>query len=576
MAAEATEGSVSSGEVPRIDAAKPSDAVEKSHGVQTSEKIQVQEGQDMSPAAKSRLHTELEHSATFWSSLRLHYPALLWCLYVNLATVLKGVDGSIVGSLVGLEPFRRQYGYEYRPGTWVIEAGWLGAFNYANNLGCLVGAVLSGPAYDAVGPRLVMATGCAVSLAFTAVQFASSTPAQLFAGDLLNGFAVSFFPICASAYVGEVCPVALRGFAASMTNLAFVIGQFVAAGILKGTQSIDGAGAYRAPIAAQWGLPGLMLLTVWFCPDPPFWLVRRGRVEDAARSIRRLATAEVDSSFRLAHVQETVRLERQQARKGSTASDSQEEQKHDDTMRSRVVQNLDVFRGTDRRRLIICVMAYIMQGLSGNVLFISYAVYFFRLAGLDASDAFSMNMGLAGIGFVGTLLSWWLLPTVGRRTAYLAGTSMLMVLCFVIGALDIDAARGSGGSASASSWAQCGLIIACNLVYDVTLGPYCYVLLAEVSSVRLRGVTVGLATVAVHIISILFAAVIPYAINEDQGDWRGKIGFLFAGLAGFSSVYCWFCLPETKGRTFEELDVMFERGVSSRAFAKYDVQEGQA
>ncbi|KAF4124204.1 MFS transporter, SP family, solute carrier family 2 (facilitated glucose transporter), member 8 [Geosmithia morbida] len=511
----------------------------------------------------------MEHSSTFWQAFQEHYPAVLWALYVNLATVLKGVDGSIVGSLVGLEPFRRQYGYEFRPGEWVIEAHWLGAFNYANNLGCLAGAVLSGPAYDGLGPRVMMSACCCLSVAFTLVQFYSQTPAQLFAGDLLNGFAVSFFPICASAYIGEICPMALRGFAASMTNLAFVVGQFTASGILKGTETIDGRAAYLGPIAAQWALPGVILLSVYFCPDPPFWLARRGHVDEAARSIRRLASSAVDPGLKLAHVRETVRLE--QALKSVAGDDGGGED--GSSAPSLSALSLDVFRGADLRRLTICVMAYIMQGLTGNVLFISYAVYFFRLAGLSASDAFSMNLGLTSIGFVGNLLSWLMMPYVGRRTAYLWGTSALMTLCFVIATLDLAPREedAAGAGAGAFAWAQCALIVVCNFVYDITLGPYCYVLLSEVSSVRLRGITVGLSTVAVQVISILFAAVIPYAMNEDRGNWRGKIGFLFAGLSVFCVAYCYFFLPETKGRTFEELDIMFEKKISSRMFSRYQI-----
>lgn len=55
---------------------------------------------------KSMQYTETEHSLTFWKALQLHYPAVLWGLFINLATVLKGMDGGIVGSLVGLDPFK--------------------------------------------------------------------------------------------------------------------------------------------------------------------------------------------------------------------------------------------------------------------------------------------------------------------------------------------------------------------------------------------------------------------------------------------------------------------------------------
>lgn len=115
-------------------------------------------------------------------------------------------------------------------------------------------------------------------------------------------------------------------------------------------------------------------------------------------------------------------------------------------------------------------------------------------------------------------------------------------------------------------------MIVCTLVYDLMLGPFCcYVLLAEVSSARLRGATVALSTVSCFIWSIVFAVAIPYAMDKDEANWGGKLGFLFAGLTLLCLVYCFFCLPETKGRTFEELDILFERKVPSRKFKKYQI-----
>ena len=286
-------------------------------------------------ATKSLQYTEVEHSLTFWAAIGAHYPAVLWALFINLATVLKGMDGGIVGSLVGIEPFKEQYGYIY-DGSYIIEAHWLSAFNYANKLGAIVGAFTAGFAYDRLGPRPMMAICSVGSVAFIFVQFFSSTPAQLFVGQLLNGCIIAFYPVCASAFVGEVCPLALRGFAASMTNLAFVVGQFIASGVLKGTNNISDKLAYKIPIATQWALPAVMLLFIFFCPDPPFWLCKKKRYADAEKSIRRLATASIDPSLKLAHVKETLRLE--DAFKGDDAPNV-----------------FDCFRGPNLRRLIICV-----------------------------------------------------------------------------------------------------------------------------------------------------------------------------------------------------------------------------
>ncbi|KAJ5183092.1 hypothetical protein N7492_000708 [Penicillium capsulatum] len=472
-------------------------------------------------AERSFQFTKEEHALGWWDAMRLYYPAIGWGLFMNLATILKGIDGGIVRSLVGLPVFKETYGYNHN-GKYIIAAHWLSAFNYANLLGAIVGALCSGLAYDRLGPRWMTAGCCVLSIAFIFIQFFSHTPAQLFVGELVNGCIIAFYPICASAYVGEVTPLVLRGFAATMTNLAFSIGSLIASGILKGTESMDSQWSFRIPIATQWALPCIMLLLVDFCPDPPYWLCRKGRHEDAMASLRRLTTPTVDVSKKLAHIQETLRLE--ESYKGERPN------------------YLDCFRGPNFRRLVVCVMAYDMQAFTGNVFFLSYAVHFMELAGLDASNAFSMNLGLTALGLLGTCISWFLLSYVGRRTMYLFGCSTLAIVLFIIGAVDLAPRQSS------TTWAQCGLMLACTFVYDLSLGPFCYVLLAEVSSAKLRGLTIALSTVTCFVWSVVFAVVIPYAMNEDQGNWR-----------------------ETKGRTFEELDILFERKVPSRKFKHYKV-----
>lgn len=391
-----------------------------------------------------------------------------------------------------------------------------------------------------------------LSIAFIFLQFFSHTPAQLFVGQLINGCIIAFYPICASAYVSEVTPLALRGCVASMTNLAFSIGSLIASGILKGTESMDTIWSYKIPIATQWIMPVVILSSVAFCPDPPYWLCRKGKTDAALNSLRRLATPQIDVSLKLAHIQETLRLEANFKNHSNRPN------------------YLECFRGPDLRRLIICVMAYDMQAFAGNVFFISYAVQFMEVAGLSSSDAFSMNLGMTAIGLVGTCVSWTLLSWVGRRPVYLVGCTVLCALQLSIGLVDAIAPQDGSGNKGAT-WAQCGLMIVCTLVYDLTLGPFCYVLLAEVSSARLRGATVALSTVSCFIWSIVFAVAIPYAMDKDEANWGGKLGFLFAGTTLLCLVYCFFCLPETKGRTFEELDILFERKVPSRKFKNYQI-----
>ncbi|KAK7731795.1 hypothetical protein SLS53_008616 [Cytospora paraplurivora] len=517
----------------------------------TSSDEKVLQASDKSNAAH---YTCKEHALTFWAAIRLHYPAVLWALLVNLATVCQGLDGQVVGAIVGIEPFKRQFGVAFDHEI-IIEAHWLGAFNYANKIGSIVGAFCAGIAYDRLGIRRVIALCSALSIAFVFIQFFASHPLQLVIGLLLNGCVISFYAVCATAYVSEVCPLVLRGFAASAINALLVAGQLVGSGVLKIANGIDSEWSYKFPIASQWPLPVFMLLFTITpsLPDPPFWLCKRGEYKAAERSIQRLATNDVDPTFKLSFVRETLRLEGE-AKHGAKPS------------------MLECFHGADRRRLTICVMAYAIQALVGAIVFHDFAVYFFELAGLSDDNAFSMNIGVNAIGFLGACIAWWFLQFLGRRSAYIWGCSILAGLQGVIGILDFIPHSAANIGTSPSSWGQSAIVVACNFVYDVTVGPYCFVLLSEVSSARLRGMNIGLATAAYQLIAIILAVAVPYLINRDQAALHGKIGFLFAGLGGLCALYCFFCLPETKNRTFEELDHMFVIGLPSRKFKLFETR----
>ncbi|KAI3396491.1 hypothetical protein diail_12111 [Diaporthe ilicicola] len=505
-----------------------------------------------SEAEKAAQYTETEHSLTFSTAIRLYYPAVLWALVVNLATLCQGLDGQVVGALVGIGPFKEHFGVQY-DGEYIIEAHWLGAFNYANKIGSIIGAFCAGIAYDRLGLRRVIALSSFLSIAFVFIQFFANHPAQLVTGILLNGCVISFFTVCATAYVGEVCPVVLRGFAASAINMLLVAGQLIGSGILKSASNIPSQWAYRFPIASQWPLPVIMLLFTFgpFCPDPPYWLCKRGEYKAAENSLRRLATDGVDPTLKLSFVRETLRIENE-SKEGAKPH-----------MR-------ECFRGTDRRRLVICLMTYAIQALVGAVVFHDFAVYFFELSGLSPDNAFSMNVGVNAIGFLGSCLTWWFLQFLGRRDAYLWGCIVLAFLQGMIGILDFIPGPSSG--TAPASWGQSALIIMCNLIYDITIGPYGFVLISEVSSARLRGFTIGLSTVFYQICAIVLAVTVPFLINEDKANLGGKIGFIFAGIGGLCALFCFLCLPETKDRTFEELDHMFAIRLPSRKFKDFKIQ----
>lgn len=168
------------------------------------------------------------------------------------------------------------------------------------------------------------------------------------------------------------------------------------------------------------------------------------------------------------------------------------------------------------------------------------------------------------LGFVGTVLSWALLVRIGSRTLFVGGLVVLAALQLVIGALDCVPGRPSG-----AIWALTALMLVWNFAYDVTIGPVCFVLVSECSATRVRSKTIASATAAQAVLGIAMTVAIPYMINPAEANMQGKLGFFFGGLAALCLLWAYFRVPETRGRTYEELDLLFDRHVPARQFAAY-------
>lgn len=210
------------------------------------------------------------------------------------------------------------------------------------------------------------------------------------------------------------------------------------------------------------------------------------------------------------------------------------------------------------------------------------ATYFFEQAGLPTIKAFDMTLGLYAAAFVGTCSSWFLLTRFGRRTIYVTGLGILCVGQFLIGGLSVAADHGHTGA----RWGQAGVMIGWLFVYDMTVGPLAYTIVGEVSSTRLRNKTIALSRLGYNLCSVAFGVstpgsstgvadrsqvMMPYMLNPTAWDLRGKTGFFWGGICFFCFLWAFFRLPEMKGRSYYEIDLLFERKTPARKFSKTQV-----
>lgn len=162
-----------------------------------------------------------------------------------------------------------------------------------------------------------------------------------------------------------------------------------------------------------------------------------------------------------------------------------------------------------------------------------------------------------------------MLPKVGRRTLYLWGLISFIFIYLAIGGIGIPQASSPS---SALAWAIGGLLLLSVFVYDISLGPVAYSLVSEMPSSLLRSKTVAIARIAYNITNIGSNTITPYQLNPSAWGWSARSAFFWAGTTFLSLVFTYFCVPEPKDRTIADLDILFERKVSARNFAKTQVR----
>ena len=216
--------------------------------------------------------------------------------------------------------------------------------------------------------------------AFIFIPFFAPNLTVLLVGQILQGLPWGVFQTLTTSYAAEVTPVALRPFLTTWVNGCWVVGQLIASGLLRATVTRNDHWAYKIPYAVQWVWPVPIFIGCWFAPESPWWLVRQNRLEDAKRSIRRLAANDREFSEHEADQTVQMMIHTNELEKAAAESSSY----------------WDCFKRTDLRRTEIASVVWVIQIFCGQPL-MTMSTYFYVRAGL-AVDEHLRGGGLRGGG----------------------------------------------------------------------------------------------------------------------------------------------------------------------------------
>ncbi|KAF2878523.1 general substrate transporter [Massariosphaeria phaeospora] len=494
----------------------------------------------------ARLATEKEHSMTLMQGVRLYPKAVGWSMLISTCITMEAYDVCLLNNFFGFPEFKRKYGVQIADGSYEIPAPWQAGLSNGVIVGEIIGLFINGWVSERYGYRYTVIACLTLIIAFTAIFFTAQTVVHLLIAEILCGIPWGVFQTLTITYASEVCPVALRGYLTTYVNFCWGLGQVIGIGVIKSMLPRNDEWSYRIPYALQWMWPVPLIVGIFLAPESPWWLVRKGRVEDAKISLLRLTSLNRETDF---DADETIAM-----------------MVHTTALEEKITKGtsyIDCFKGTDLRRTEIVCMAWAIQNLSGNA-FSGYSSYFLQQAGLSAATSYDFALGQYGINMAGVIGAWFLMSVgLGRRTLYVGGLCGLCTMLFIMGFLGLvpEADRQKGAMATGA------MMIIWAMFYQLTVGTVCYSLVAELSTRRLQIKTVVLGRNLYNIVAIICAVLTPYMLNPDAWDWSNFAGFFWGGICFLSLIYAYFRLPEPKGRSFAELDLLFEKRVPARKFA---------
>lgn len=498
--------------------------------------------------------TEAEHSLGLRKSFKLYKKAIGWSVFFSTCLVMEGFDLVLLSTLFAYPPFQKKFGVQQPDGSYELTAAWQSGLNNGTLSGQILGLFVVGYIADRFGYRWTLMGALAACAAFIFIPFFAESLPQLLIGQILLGLPWGVFQTMTTTYASEVCPTHLRAYLTTYVNLCWVMGQFIGSGVMRAMLTRTDKWGYKIPFALQWVWPIPLIIGIYLAPESPWWLVRRGRIDDAKKSLARLTTRNSGLTF---NPDETISMmiHTNQMEKEMTAGTSYR----------------DLFRGpvNTRRTEIVCV-TWAIQTLCGAS-FMGYSTMFYQQAGMAVENSFNMSLGQYALGAVGTISSWFLMARFGRRTLYLGGQTIMTILLLAIGCTAL-----AGRSNIAAQWAIGSMLLVYTFTYDATVGPVCYSLVAELSSTRLKTKAVVLARNAYNIIGIVTNIITPRMLNPSAWNWGAKAGFFWAGTCLLCGLWTYFRLPEPKGRTYAELDILFENRVSARKFKSTTVDRFDA
>ena len=388
-------------------------------------------------------------------------------------------------------------------------------------VGAVTGAIAGGPLSDRLGRRpVVLLAAIIFAVGAIAAALAPNVLILIFARFIL-GLGVGLASLIVPLYIAEIAPPDTRGALVSLNQLMITIGILLSYIVGVAFTPIEGW-RYMFAVAV---VPALILgIGMFTLPESPRWLVKNGKL-DKARSVLLLSRVEAGVETEMQQMEEIERIERQQAQVGYK----------------------ELLAPWIRPALIVGVGLAIFQQITGINTVIYYAPTILEKVGFSAGGAIAataLGVGAVNVGF--TILAVYIVDRVGRRPLLLIGLIGMIVSLGLLGVVfSLGATSGAAGLLATVCLA---LYIAS---FAISLGPIFWLMISEIYPLNMRGSAMSIAALCNWGSNFIVALIFPVLLATFGG--AGSF-WLFAALGIVAWIFVYFMVPETKGRTLEEIE----------------------
>lgn len=462
------------------------------------------------------------------------------CLVASLGGLLFGFDTAVISGTV--ERVKQQHGLSE------LLEGW---FASSALVGCILGAAVAGVLGDRFGRKPTLLASSVLFFASALYSTVPPTFTVLVIARCIGGVGVGMASVLAPLYISEFAPPRHRGRLVAFYQLSIVIGILLAYLsnwlILRFGQNnpmaFGGQGWWhRILVAESWrGMFGaemvpsvIFFVLLLFMPESPRWLLKAGQETRGLELLTRVSGA-VTARRELAEIQEGLAREQ-----GSVC---------------------ELFRPGLRLALLVGVMLSVFGQLSGVNIVVYYGPKILATAGYADAAALLSQVGFGVINLVFTILALLVIDRWGRRPLLIGGMAMVTVALAVLGALFLFGARPAGPGEALVVSRTVGLWIGLTIcVYmaciALSICAVIWVLTPEIFPNRVRGRAVSIATFANWSTNALSAQLFPW--------YSAQLGmhsafFTSAAICTVATLFFWKYVPETKGRSLEEIEKSWHR-----------------